>query len=763
MEHVTGKMKRPILAWLVVAALAGVLSGCSGDAQTRKQKYYKSGIGYLQEGKYQESILQFQNALKLDPHYVDAFYQLAQAQFASYAWRDAYGSLQKAIQLDPTRVDARLSLGNLFLSARDFPRAQEEASYALKRSPGNAPAHELLGMSLLMQRQPDEALRELSKVVELDPSSPSGYINLALVETGLGRTEAAEGHFEKAVEVAPRTPQPYINLANFRRLRQQTDRAEAVLRQGVRQNPDTISLYIALADLLYAQQRKDEAAAVIASMGLRPLKPSQIALAAGDFYFARKDIAQALAEYRQGLKADPRDLEIKNHMVECYLGSQRIHDAAVLNAEVLSQRPKDVYAGIANARILLLSGKSDDSIAELRRLSTQAQDLPHVHYYLALAYRQNQNLPQAKAELLETLRMAPSMTPAQHSLAELYMTMGDLDSAQAQAEDTLRKDPADSSARALLGAVLLQKGDTARAREQFQLAWQVSPSALYAVNLARVYASEQKWLEAEKHFNEALRLDPRSIQALDGLVSAWVKQKKTAQALARVEQYVAAFPQDAGGYLIRGSMKAESGQYNPAKCDLARAIQLDPTLVMARIRLADVLRLAGDLPASIQTYEDALKMQPRSPAIHTVLGDLYQGQQNYAAAQRHYEAALAIDPGFALAANNLAWLLAQTGGNLDVALSLAEKAKQLQPEMLNSSDTLGWIEYKKGIYQDAIQLFRECVAKAPGSATYRFHLGLALVAAGDTRQGKAQLQAALRLNLPAENTAQARQTLSQIE
>jgi tetratricopeptide (TPR) repeat protein len=756
------KMKKSIVASAALIILAAILAGCSGDPQVRKQKYFNSGLDYLKKGKYQESILQFQNALKLDPHYVDAFYHLAQAQFASYEWREAYTNLQHAIQLDPTRVDARLSLGNLYLAARDFPNARDEASYALQRDPNSAPAHELMGMTLLMERQPDNALRELSKVVELDPRSPSGYINLALVEVGLGRNDDAEKHFEQAVSVAPRSAQPYINLANFYRLQRQMPRAEEVLQQGAKLNPDTVSLYIAWADLLYSGQRKDAAEAVIDSMRRRPLKPAQVALAAGDFYFARKETERALAEYRRGLAADPKNLEIQNHMVECYLGSDRIEEARKWNAAVLSQRPQDVYAGIAKARILLASGKRDDAIAEFRRLASQAQDLPQVHYYLAQAYRQNQSLEEAKTELLETLRMAPSMVAAQHSLAELYLAQRDLDSAQALSEEIVRKNPADAAARALLGAVFLQRGETAKALDQFLAARQVSPTPLMAVNLGRVYASERKWADAQKAFEDALRLDPRFVQALDGLASLWVQQKKPAQALSRMEQYVAAYPQDAAGYLILGSLHADLKQYDQARSELAQAARLDSTLVMARIRLADICRLLGDIPAAIQAYEEVLRLQPKSPAVHTVLGDLYQRQRNLPMAQKHYEEALAIDPGFALAANNLAWLYAQdNGGNLDVALSLAQKAKELQPELLNSTDTLGWIVYKKGLYREAIQLFRECVTKAPDSGTYRFHLGMALLGAGDRKQGKAQLEAALHMTLAPENTAQARQALNQ--
>jgi len=654
-----------------------------------------------------------------------------------------------------------LSLGNLYLAARDFSKAEEEAAYAIQRNPGSAPAHELKGIALLMSNQTEGALAELSRVVELDPGSASGYINLGLLEAGLGRNDDAERHFRRAIAVAPHMPQAYINLANFYRMRRQQTQAEEVLREGVAQSPTAISLYVGLADLLYTGQKQDAAREVISSLWTKPLKPSQAALAAGDFYFAHHDIQQALTEYRRGLAADAKSIEIRNHMVECYLGSGQIRAAEALNQEVLHQRPRDVYAGIAKARILLLSGKHDDSIAEFRRLLTQSQDLPQVHYYLAQAYRQNQNLQEAKAELLDTLKMAPSMASARNSLTEVFLALGDLGSAKLLAEEALRKTPADAAARTLLGTVYLQQGDLPKAREQFLMVCQIAPTPLSNVNLARVYVAGRQWAEAEKALERALQLDPHSDQALDGLVSLWMKQNKSTQALCRAEEFVAAFPKDAGGHLILGSLQADLKNYGTAQDQLAQAIQLDSTLLMARIRLADIYQQQGNLPASIRTYEEILQIQPRSPAIHTVLGDLYLRQQNPKMAQAHYEQALAVDPGFALAANNLAWLQVENGGNLDVALGLAQRAKQLQPDLINSTDTLGWIEYKKGLYSDAVHLLRECVAKAPDTATYRFHLGMALLAAGDRRQGKAELSAALHLNLPPKDVVQVHQILGQ--
>ncbi len=65
-----------------------------------------------------------------------------------------------------------------------------------------------------------------------------------------------------------------------------------------------------------------------------------------------------------------------------------------------------------------------------------------------------------------------------------------------------------------------------------------------------------------------------------------------------------------------------------------------------------------------------------------------------------------------MALNNLAFLMAETGGDLDDALTKAQRAKQLLPSLYEISDTLGWIYLKKNLADKAIDIFKDLVAKA---------------------------------------------------
>ena len=80
--------------------------------------------------------------------------------------------------------------------------------------------------------------------------------------------------------------------------------------------------------------------------------------------------------------------------------------------------------------------------------------------------------------------------------------------------------------------------------------------------------------------------------------------------------------------------------------------------------------------------------------------------------------------------NNLAYLMAETGGNLDEALRLAQDASRRQPSNVGLSDTVGWIYLKKNLTDSAIQILSNVVQKDPRHPVYGYHLGSALYQKG---------------------------------
>jgi Flp pilus assembly protein TadD len=160
--------------------------------------------------------------------------------------------------------------------------------------------------------------------------------------------------------------------------------------------------------------------------------------------------------------------------------------------------------------------------------------------------------------------------------------------------------------------------------------------------------------------------------------------------------------------------------------------------------------------------QKALSVDPNAGGVNLAMGEIYLAKADLKTARTYFEKANQANPNDPLAANDLAWVYALQGENLDVALNLAQMAKQVLPDAPAVTDTLAWVQYKKGNYSIAIGLLDEAVKKYPQSAQYRYHLGMALSAAGDNSRAKAELQKALDLKLQGDDAKLAQSTLSKL-
>jgi tetratricopeptide (TPR) repeat protein len=164
------------------------------------------------------------------------------------------------------------------------------------------------------------------------------------------------------------------------------------------------------------------------------------------------------------------------------------------------------------------------------------------------------------------------------------------------------------------------------------------------------------------------------------------------------------------------------------------------------LRIGETYRRKGDANAAIQELQKARETLPDNVVVLKTLALVLDGAQRKPEARKIYEATLKLDPNDAVALNNLAFLLAETGGDLDDALTKAQRAKQLLPSLYEISDTLGWIYLKKNLADQAIDVFKDLVTKEPNHSTYHYHLGIAYSQKGDKTQALVQLREALKYN-----------------
>jgi tetratricopeptide (TPR) repeat protein len=750
-----------VLVAVVLLSAALLLGSCSSDPQKAKAKYLATGQNYMEKGQYGDAAIEFRNALRLDPRFVDAYYQLAQANLARHDWTAAYAALEKTIELNPSRLDARLDRGRIYLAARQFNDADDEANFILRQDPRDVSAYQLLGAALIGEQKPDEALAAFAKVTELLPNSSSAYVNMALVEVSLHRLPDAEKHLKRAVSVDSRDTQAYMDLANFYRLQNRIAESQQVLQDGIAKNPAGTLLYIDWASMLTSQGKKEDAEVLLDKLRKQPINSADAAVAIGDFYFQHKETSRALAEYQRGLSIAPKNLDTKKRIEDLYLSTGQTQLAAELDRQLGKEAPKDVTVRVDHGRLLMAQGKMPDAISNLQRVTADAADSAQANYFLAMAYLQNDNPAQAHSALLEALKVSPDLPVALQALSRLSLAQGDSSNAVHYAQELVEKFPADQTYRQLLAEALAGHGQIRQAEEQFLVAKQLTPNdPNVRLGLAQIYSAEKKWPQAQTEFETILQLDPHNTTALGQLADVLTARNQSSQASSLVQQYVSANPNDANGHVLLGALDSASKNYGTAQREFERSIELDPNNVQAYLRLGQTYEVQGQTDLAIQRYQKALDLQPKLAPLATMIGNLYLNKKDLGMARKYYAQALAADPNFAVANANMAWVDVQQGKNLDVALGRAQKAKSLMPDVPSVSDTLAWVMYQKGNYAAAVPLFQECVQQSPDSSQFHYHLGLALIAAGQKAKGREQLESALRLKLNDADAQQAQQLLA---
>ena len=113
------------------------------------------------------------------------------------------------------------------------------------------------------------------------------------------------------------------------------------------------------------------------------------------------------------------------------------------------------------------------------------------------------------------------------------------------------------------------------------------------------------------------------------------------------------------------------------------------------------------------------------------------------AAKANYRRALALGGDDPDLLNNLAYLEADTGSDMDAALALVQKALSQSPENSQYADTAGFIYLKRRDTAAALQIFQSLSKRFPNEAGYRYHLALALLQSGNRAQGEHELRAAV--------------------
>ncbi len=704
--------------------------------------------------------MEFRAVSEIDKDSAEAHWGLARAFENLGKYDETLNELRETVRLAPNNLEAKAKLGTYYLIAvpPNVAEAEKLVGDIFARDPNFVEGYILkAALFAASQKSEQEVIEILNQAVALNPNRTETYLSCARYFNRIKRPQEAEQWIQKGIAVNPNRSIGYLEYGRFLSSAARPSEAETQFVKAAQIEPANIEAQQSLADFYVAQRKFDQAEIAYRQMVEMQANSADSRLALGNFYkiVGRED--DAIRTFSEIIKEKPEYVRARYRLGEIYL--ERRENAKTLEqvADLLKINSEDAEALTLRARVALQENKIEAAVKDLEDVLKKQPTQKDALFYMAQAQIALGQIEQARAFVGDLEKYHPNFLKTGLLKIQASFADGESQTAFRQANELLERlkiayPNQDNDAQSLeelrvraltaRGLANLELGNAAEARSDLQTVQSLSPNSSAAlVNLAKVASVEKNQAQAIDLYERALTADAKNFDALNGLINIFLRQKQYEAAANRINRAVeTAAPGDlAALHYLNASIYTAQKNVHAAEAELKKAIEIDESYLPAYSSYAASLAARNETGAAVEQYRKIVEKKPSS-AVYTLLGILEDARNNHSEAEKHYRHALQIAPDSPIAANNLAWLIADNQGNLDEALTLSQAVVSKHQNVAGFHDTLGWVYYKKELSSPAVEQFRKAVALEESDAAkngrsansaYRLRLGMALASAGN--------------------------------
>lgn len=297
--------------------------------------------------------------------------------------------------------------------------------------------------------------------------------------------------------------------------------------------------------------------------------------------------------------------------------------------------------------------------------------------------------------------------------------------------------------------------DTATAESRDKL----TKKALSHYIQAGIYERLDQLEEAVQEYKAALKADYSSPQIHLKIAIVLLKQNRLSEAADELKLAIKYYDSSANSsvektsfieahtllalvYSLQGKLDKATTEYEIA---LRGALAIDPQNIRIHKSLGQIYLRENKLPDAEKTYRFILSLTPSDYEAHFFLGSIYEQENRRPEAIDEFKAALELNPEYNDALNSLGYLYAEESINLEEAEEMIKKALIYQPNNGAYIDSLGWVYFKQGRYEEAIQELQKAAGFLSDPVIYE-HLGDAYFKQGSLIKARENWQQSLEID-----------------
>lgn len=667
---------------------------------------------------------QLQRLEKFAPTRVPTLLLKARIELQLSHFKGAVAALDQLLSRYPNTAQAQLLMGVALAADGQFQRAEHFLAATLAAAPDNLTARKLLAEVQLREHHAQDALQTATApTLATDPDLLSVAGRASLLT---GDPQAAIKYLERDLTSQPNVRNRSLDLAAAYLAADRAADALALLTgsevpDGLANRREALLLLALIAGGTPDRVRSEARAFATA----HPADATALAISAGALA-ALHETAAARELLGQATAREPRAPQLWSQLGYLEIDAGDYPSAERALAQALQLDAHNPAALVGKAQLALIAGRRDTAI-----------------------------------ELLEQARAAaPGAVLPRAALARLYLAQQEPQRAAQPLAEARALAPADSGLKSLSAALALARGQSDEGLTILRQLVHESPnSPVRQADLARGLAMAGRLAEARSANDAALRLEPGYWPARVTAVELALAQHDAAGADALLPALRGSAAPRPAILTLEGDVAASRDRLSDALRAYTSAAALAPSAQLAIKMFAARRALKTAEPDA--PLREWLRQQPRDARTRAVLALYLQRAGDRAGAIREYKAALAYDPQQVVALNNLA-LLVLANGESTAALDLAHRAYTASAGRSPSvTDTYGWALVQSGRTEDAVPLLRSAYQQAPDNNEIRYHLGVALLKSGATREARELLQGVVDAQ-PGPEADEARALLSRL-